>query len=129
MRKALVVYQADGSKDRLQRCTEQDADKANENVTPEDCLECPLRAHLVRDGSKLHQAAKKARDSRGGVLKPDTSGQGYVKCEHRQILTWKSTCSSCSKELTARICNGDKSPFFRTAVSSSQCAGCPFRTS
>ena len=110
MRKRITLWAADGTKTKVQRCTEEDSEKYTENVTPEDCLECPLRASLARLDSNHHPYVQMARQQPRGALTADEGGGGYSPCKKRQILTWQSTCSSCSKELTARICNEDKSP-------------------
>lgn len=128
-RQRLTQWGVDGSKTHVQRCTEQTAEKANQNVTPEDCSDCPVRALLVRDGSEYQSTAKRPAKQASGPLKKDEGGGGYVFCDTRQVLTVVPTCGSCSKVMHYRICDGDKSPHYRGMVTPEQCADCPFRTS
>ena len=126
-RKRLTVWDADGKKSKVLRCIEQGAPKANQDVTPSDCTECPIRGSLVRDVSKHVPASKRAPADDQGALRADPGGDGFSPCATRQYLERVSTCSNCSKTFRLRICNEDTSPHYRGIVEPAVCGGCPFR--
>jgi hypothetical protein len=129
MRKRLLVWGAGGEKTTCQRCAEQDAEKANQNVTPEDCLECPERASLVRGVSHPWAKPKLPRGSDRGALKRDPGGAGYTPCATRQLLIVPPSCGGCNHPTEYRVCDGDKAPHFRGIVTPQMCAMCPFTDS
>lgn len=127
-RQTLTVWGRGGTKTAAYRCAEQDADKANEDVTPEDCSECPLRPHLVRNESNPFKERLKPKGATSGALKRDPGGDGYSPCTTRQILEIPPSCSECSRDRIYRICDGDKSPHYRATVDPTICAVCSFRS-
>lgn len=127
-RKPLTVWGADGLKSKVQRCTEQEAEKANKDVLPVDCSDCPLRASLVEEVISHQPGRPKPRGTQQGPLRPDLGGEGYAECGHRLILITKSACSSCSKNLKFRLCSCDRSQNYKLQVQPADCASCPFRT-
>lgn len=121
-RSRLTQFKADGTKDHVQRCTEQEATKANQDVTPEDCIECPLRSMLVKAGHvpktpKPRAKTPPRRDSAGGDL-------GFVSCGHRAIVDVKSCCGQLR---VARVCDLDLCQYYQGEVNPSICAQCPLR--
>lgn len=127
-RQRLTVWGSDGSKQYNQRCTEQTAEKANQDVSPSDCLDCPVRALIVRDDSR-HPPAKKVRDDGNRAdLRPDKGGGGWPKCDKRLIMRVANPCSTCSKTVNLRLCNCDLTPHYGGKVSKDICKACPFRS-
>ena len=119
-RTRLVMFTADGSKDHVFRCTEQDAPVANTDVTPDVCLACPIRQTLM---SVDYVPPSKRLE---GKPKPDHGGDGFVKCELRGVVTVKACCGATR---TARVCQNDLAVYYQGEVNQSICANCPVRTS
>ena len=129
-RTRLTMWAKDGSKSYVQRCACQEAERANQNVEPSDCLECPVRGLLVRDESKHVPASQRPPKDHRAALTADLPGNGFLFCQKRLVMEIQPTCGSCgSKPVKARVCNEDKSPYFEGVVTPAECSGCPFRVS
>lgn len=126
-RTRLTMWAKDGSKSYVQRCASQEAEKANENVEASDCLECPVRALLVRDEAKHVPASQRPPKDKRAALTPDKPGNGFLFCTKRLLMEIQPTCGSCSKPVKTRVCGEDKSPYFEGVVTPENCSGCPFR--
>ena len=127
-RQRLTMFLRDG-KQYVQRCTAQEAEKANENVEAEDCLECPVRALLVHDERKHVPASQRPPKDHRAHLKADTAGGGFPDCKERLLMEIKPTCGSCGGTVKVKVCNEDKAPHFKGKVDAAICSACPFRTS
>lgn len=128
-RNRLTLWAADGQKAYAQRCASQEAEKANQDVTAEDCLECPVRASLVADETKHVPASQRPPKDRRAALTPDKKGGGFPDCGKRLLMEVTPSCGSCSKPVKVRVCNEDKSPFYEGTVTPAICRDCPFRIS
>ena len=118
-RTRLVMFAADGSKDHVFRCTEQDAPAANTNVNPDVCSACPIRSQLMT--VNYTPPSRKVTEK----TKPDRGGDGFVKCEMRGVVT---VTGCCGMTRTARVCENDRAVYFQGEVNQSICANCPVRT-
>lgn len=127
-RTRLTLWAANGEKSHVWRCTAQEAEKANQNVVPADCTDCPVRRVLVRDVKRHVPATKRPPRDHRAALAADKGGDGFPDCQKRLFMEIKPTCSSCSKPVKMRICGEDKSPYFEGTVSPENCSSCPFRT-
>lgn len=118
-RQRLVMFDADGGRGHVFRCTEQTAPTANQNVGVLECDICPVRRSLL-DGVYTPPTRKVAGD-----VKPDGGGAGFVPCDARGVVTVKACCGLSR---TIRVCQNDECHYFQGEVSAAICASCPVRS-
>lgn len=122
-RQQLTQFKADGSTERIQRCTDQEAEKANLPVLPSDCEVCPLRriaAAIQKPKPRLLGDVKKIVSSR-----PDReAADGFPSCPFR-LLTIAAGC--CNRTTKHRVCDSPDSYFYGAEVNCSNCNGCDLR--
>lgn len=122
----LVQFNADGSKDRVHRCAEPTAEKANQNVTPVDCAACPVRrASLAKSLADKTFTPVHKFDGRGARARyPDRGGDGFPSCADRLVVEMP-VC--CGQTIERRICNSLDCVYFQGEVTPVICAQCPVR--
>ena len=120
-RQRLTMFQSDGSKEYVHRCTENRAEMFNQNVEAADCSVCPIRVQLAQgDATKV----KKPENVESSV--PDTkTGEGFVPCDQRALVKIKACCGA--KRLV-RVCECPEADYFQGVVSPSICAHCSVRS-
>lgn len=119
-RQRLTMFQADGGKEYVHRCTEATAEPFNQNVTVEDCYGCSVRLGLVQGDATKVKKPENVESS-----KPDPGGDGFVPCDQRSLVRVKACCGA--KRLV-RVCECPEADHFQSVVSPSICAHCPVRT-
>ena len=118
-RQRLVMFAADGSKDHVFRCTDQNAPMANKDIEVDDCLACPLRQKLL-EGAYVPPTRKITDET-----KPDKGGDGFVQCYLRGVATAKACCGATRQ---VRVCLNDLCHYYQGEVNPSICAQCPVRS-
>lgn len=120
----LTQFNADGSKDQVYRCSERTAPKANQDVLPADCQECPVRSTVLKAGIEAGTYQPRAFTTPTKGKRKDTGGDGFVSCNERLVVLI-SAC--CGNTLERRVCNSTDSVNMGSEVTPVICGQCPVR--
>lgn len=126
-RQQLTAFKKDGTKAKVNRCTEPTAEHHMSNVDPVHCAECPVRDLVTRAAIRAnefkpplatttHQIQSKKKDT--NPPKP------WLPCADRDVAGVAACCGGVTE---IRIC--DSSDCFRmgSKVTADICSSCPFR--
>lgn len=102
-RQSLILFNQDGQA-RKERCLEQSAEKANQDVVPEDCAACPVRVELLQVDKKSgrYKPPTTIPALVQFIDRPDPGGDGFPDCPHRMIA---NVPGCCGRVTTVRVCN------------------------
>lgn len=124
-REGLVFFKADGSQHRGQICLEQEAPKANQQVSPEDCEACPVRRVINQAAVRSGELKPKEYPGPPIVNKaPDIYAEGFEPCADR-LKGYVKLC--CDKREPVWLCNSGACQFFGKEVTPVICEACPER--
>ena len=126
-RQSLVQYHKDGTKDRVQRCTEPTADNMGLNVIPSDCEECPVRKAITKaawDRGSYKPPLVKDVAKIQGFQADDNPDAPWLPCKDRQIVRIGSCCGKW-KEI--KMCNSLECFRLGSQVNPEHCRECPLR--
>ena len=122
MRVSLVSFQADGSKDKVRRCSHQEAPKANQDVTPQDCSDCPVRRELVVAERTARPPRKLPDNTPILSRRPDNpASEGFPTCVDRLLVVIPSCCGKTTNRL---LCDSPDSPKYQGEVTPAICNQC-----
>lgn len=127
MRQQLTQFAKDGTKTKIQRCTEQTAPHYRETVTPPDCVGCPVRVLVTKAAIQSHSYKPPLVKDLTAVhgTKPDIDPpKPWKPCKDRKIAT-VSSCCGADQEL--RICDSVECFRIGSAVSPEICSSCLYR--
>lgn len=116
-RQKLISFRADGTKDHVQRCTEQTAEQFGKDVTPEACAECPVRRGTIKKPVQFDKG-------RAAEVKKDAGGDGFPPCADRLVAVIKACCGNT---IERRVCDSLDSSSLGAEVTPVICAQCPAR--
>lgn len=122
----LTQFNADGSKGTINRCSEKTAPKANQDVLPADCQECPVRSAVLKAAIDAGTYKPKAFDMGRAVKgkRKDGGGEGFVPCTERLVVL---LAACCGNTIERRICNSPDSVNLGAEVTPVICSQCPVR--
>lgn len=120
----LTQFNADGSKGVIYRCSERTAPKANQDVLPGDCQECPVRSAVLKAAVEAGSYVPKGFSGPVKGKRKDQGGDGFVPCSDRLVVL---LAACCGNTLERRVCNSSDSPNMGSEVTPIICGQCPVR--
>jgi len=126
-RTGLVAFQKDGTKLRIQRCTEPTAENNGLDVLPSDCAECPVRALVTKAALLTHEYKPPLFADLHTVIstKNDlTPPPQWKPCRDRHVV---EAAACCGGQVEHRVCNSVDCFRIGSAVSPEICSSCVYR--
>jgi len=126
-REKVILYKADGSRDAVRRCTEQECHLFQKDVTPELCADCGMR-QFVNQRADAEKAKPVPLNQRFQIKRVEphtvTAKTTWIPCKLRQTLIVMSCCGSEDRVV---VCNNAASKYVGQEVVPELCRMCTVR--
>jgi hypothetical protein len=127
-RQSLVQYNKDGTKDRVQRCSEPKAEMMGLNVIPSDCEGCPVRREVTKAafdrGSYQPPLVAEVATVQGCRKDAGELPAPWLPCQDRNLVNIGGCCGQ-TKEI--RVCDSIDCFRLGSQVTHEMCRECPHR--
>lgn len=124
-RKKITLVGADGVRTAAQQCTAGECPHVGQNVTPEQCATCPVRAMLARREKRRAPVPLPPPPPTIPIITRDkTATEQWPLCDDRNKY---ATIKCCGQVSVVRRCKSKAAPQYQKDLTPQDCVGCQFR--